>query len=73
MFSSFLGLSCGKKAESSCHSCGYLTDCHENFDYLSVGIRGAIVCLRDVIHLLFAGKQLVFCSLHSLLEMDKAI
>ena len=73
MFSSFLGLSCGKNAESSCHSCGYLTDSNEDFNYLGIGIHGAAVGLSHFVHLLFVVEQLVFCSLHSLLEMSDAV
>lgn len=73
MFSSFLGLSCGKNAESSYHSCGYLTDSDEDFDYLDIGIHGAAVGLSHFVHLLFVVEQLVFCSLHSLLEMSDAV
>lgn len=73
MFSSFLGLSCGKNAESSCHSCGYLTDYNEDFIYFGIGIHGAAVGLSQFVHLLFVVEQLVFCSLHSLLEMSDAV
>jgi hypothetical protein len=73
MFSSFLGLSCGKNAESSCHSCGYRTDSNEDFNYLGIGIHGAAVGLSHFVHLLFVVEQLVFCSLHSLLEMSDAV
>ena len=52
MFSSFLGLSCGKYTEISCHSCGHLTDSDEDFNYLGFGIHGAAVGLSHVVHLL---------------------
>jgi len=69
VFSSFLGLSCGKYAEISCHSCGHPTDSNEDFNYLGFGIHSATVGLSHVVHLLFVVELLVFCSLHSLLEM----
>ena len=37
---------------------------------LGFGIQGAAVGLSHVVHLLFVVEQLVFCSLHSLLEMS---
>jgi len=57
-------------AEISCHSCGYLTDSYEDLNYLGFGIHGAAVGLSHVVHLLFVMEQLVFCSLHFLLEMS---
>ena len=71
MFYSFLGLSlCGEDTHVPCHSCGYLTDSNEDFNHLGFGIHGAAVGLSHVVHLLFVVEQLVFCSLHSLLEMS---
>ena len=70
MLYSSLGLSCDKYAEIPCHSCGHLTDGYEDFNYLGIGIHVAAVGLSHVDHLLFVVEQLVFCSLHSLLEMS---
>lgn len=70
MFSSFLGLSCGKYTEISCHSFGHLTDSDEDFNHLGFGVHDAAVGLSHIVHLLFVVEQLVFCSLHSLLEMS---
>jgi hypothetical protein len=68
--SSFLGLSCGKNAEISCHSCGYPADGDEDIDYLGLGIHGSAVDLSHIIHLLFVAERLGVCSLHPLLEMS---
>ena len=61
---------CGDDSEILRHSCGYLTDCSESSNRLGFGIQGAAVGLSHVVHLLFVVEQLVFCSLHSRLEMS---
>jgi hypothetical protein len=68
--SSFLGLSCGKNAEISCHSCGYPADGNEDIDYIGLGIHGSAVDLSHIVHLLFVAERLGVCSLHPLLEMS---